>query len=62
MKKQVERENLCDLLSMLQVLLMLWNICSFASGIKLLNVSNAWIFGVVGPLGVYSRQLYLISV
>ena len=62
MKKQVERENLCDLLSMLQVLLMLWNICSFASGIKLLNVSNAWIFGAVGPLGVYSRLLYLISV
>ena len=60
--EQAERENLCDLLLVLQVLLVLSNICSFASGIKLLNVSNAWIFGAVGPLGVYSRLLYLISV
>ena len=33
--------------------LVLWNICSFASGIKLLLVSGASIFGAVGVAGVY---------
>ena len=41
--EQAERENQCDLLLVLQVLLVLLNICSFASGIKLLLVSGAWI-------------------
>ncbi|KAG2631271.1 hypothetical protein PVAP13_2NG000300 [Panicum virgatum] len=59
--EQAERENLCDLLLVLQVLLVLSNICSFASGIKLLLVSGAWIFGAVGPAGVYFRLLYLFS-
>ena len=59
--EQAERENLCDLLLVLQVLLVLSNICSFASGIKLLLVSGAWIFGAVGPAGVYFRRLYLFS-
>ena len=59
--EQAERENLCDLLLVLQVLLVLPNICSFASGIKLLLVSGAWIFGAVGPAGVYFRLLYLFS-
>lgn len=39
--EQAERENLCALLLVLQILLgvlVLWNICSFASGIKLLLV------------------------
>ena len=58
--EQAERENLCDLLLVLQVLLVLWNICYFASGIKLLLVSVAWIFGVVGPARVYFG-LYLFS-
>ncbi|KAG2620884.1 hypothetical protein PVAP13_3NG205450 [Panicum virgatum] len=43
------------------VLLVLSNICSFASGIKLLLVLGAWIFGAVGPAGVYFRLLYLFS-
>ena len=60
--EQAERENLCDLLLVLQVLLVLSNICSFASGIKLLLVSGAWIFGAVGPVGVYSGLLYLFLV
>jgi len=59
--EQAERENLCDLLLVLQVLLVLSNICSFASGIKLLLVSGAWIFGAVGPAGVYFGLLYLFS-
>ncbi|KAG2559099.1 hypothetical protein PVAP13_8NG319352 [Panicum virgatum] len=59
--EQAERENLCDLLLVLQVLLVLSNICSFASGIKLLLVSCAWIFGAVGPAGVYFGLLYLFS-
>ena len=59
--EQAERENLCDLLLVLQVLLVLWNICYFASGIKLLLVSGAWIFDVVGPAGVYVGLLYLFS-
>ena len=59
--EQAERENLCDLLLVLQVLLVLSNICSFASGIKLLLVSGAWIFGAVGPAGVYFGWLYLFS-
>ena len=58
--EQAEHENLCDLLLVLQVLLVLSNICSFASGIKLLLVSVAWIFGDVGPAGVYCG-LYLFS-
>jgi len=60
--EQAERENLCDLLLVLQVLLVLSNICSFASGIKLLLVSGAWIFGAVGPAGVYFGLLYLFSI
>ena len=59
--EQAERENLCDLLLVLQVLLVLSNICSFASGIKLLLVSCSWIFGAVGPAGVYFGLLYLFS-
>ena len=59
--EQAERENLCDLLLVLQVLLVLSNICSFASGIKLLLVLGAWIFGAVGPAGVYFGLLYLFS-
>jgi len=59
--EQAECENLCDLLLVLQVLLVLSNICSFASGIKLLLVSGAWIFGAVGPAGVYFGLLYLFS-
>ena len=59
--EQAERENLCDLLLVLQVLLVLSNICSFASGIKLLLVSGAWIFSAVGPAGVYFGLLYLFS-
>ena len=59
--EQAERENLCDLLLVLQVLLVLSNICSFASGIKLLLVSGAWIFDAVGPAGVYFGLLYLFS-
>jgi len=49
-----------DEMTKLIVLLMLSNICSFASGIKLLLVSVAWIFGVVGPARVYFG-LYLFS-
>ena len=59
--EQAERENLCDLLLVLQVLLVLSNICSFASGIKLLLVSGASIFGAVGVAGVYFGLLYLFS-
>ena len=59
--EQAERENLCDLLLVLQVLLVLWNICYFASGIKLLLVSGASIFGAVGVAGVYFGLLYLFS-
>ena len=60
--EQAERENLCDLLLVLQVLLVLWNICYFASGIKLLLVSCAWIFGTIGRVGVYFGLLYLLSI
>ena len=59
--EEAEHENRCDLLLVLQVLLVLSNICSFASGIKLLLVSGAWIFGAVGPAGVYFGLLYLFS-
>jgi len=59
--EQAERENLCDLLLVLQVLLVLSNICSFASGIKLLLVWGASIFGAVGVAGVYFGLFYLFS-
>ena len=60
--EQAERENLCDLLLVLQVLLVLWNICYFASGIKLLLVSCALIFGAVGLAGVFWAVVSLFNV
>ncbi|KAG2583681.1 uncharacterized protein LOC120712254 isoform X4 [Panicum virgatum] len=60
--EQAERENLCDLLLVLQVLLVLWNICYFASGIKLLLVSCALIFGGVGLAGVFWAVVSLFNV
>ena len=60
--EQAERENLCDLLLVLQVLLVLWNICYFASGIKLLLVSCALIFGDVGLAGVFWAVVSLFNV
>ena len=41
---------------------MLWNICYFASGIKLLLVSCALIFGGVGLPGVFWAVVSLFNV
>ena len=60
--EQAERENLCDPLLVLQILLVLWNICYFASGIKSLLVSCALIFGVVGLAGVFWAVVSLFNV
>ena len=42
--------------------LVLWNICSFASGIKLLLVFGASIFGAVGLAGVFWAVVSLFNV
>ena len=60
--EQAERENLCDLLLVLQVLLVLWNIFYFAYGIKLLLGSCALIFGAVGLAGVFWAVVSLFNV